>query len=82
MATKRQGIALSVRELRMSHCLANQHLAEDQQYTIPDIIPVLVGTEPSENLTRLAAPQILIPIPVGNQLKPQLQQRTSVASAN
>ena len=50
VVTKRQGIVLSVRKLRMSHCLANQHLAEEQQYIIPDIISVLIGTEPSENL--------------------------------
>ena len=52
VVTKRQGIVLSVRKLRMSHCLANQHLAEEQQYTIPDSISVLIGTEPSENLMK------------------------------
>ena len=46
VATKRQGIVLSARKLRMSHCLANRCLAEGKLSIIPDDISVLRGTEP------------------------------------
>ena len=46
VATKRQGIVLSARKLRMSHCLASRCLAEGKLSIIPDTISVLKGTEP------------------------------------